>query len=242
METRRGRDGGTPTVLLVHGEFSDTGAWTGTIRASGALAAGIVAVANPLLGLARDAAYVAANATAIDGPVVLVGHGYGGAVVSVAATEARNVVGLVYVAAYLPAPAQSCVDVLTGAGADGFFAALDPHLLRMDGTFVTELYLDRDAYPGLVAADLSTRAAAAAAATQRPVRAAALEETPGAVGWPDLPSWYLVAGGDRVIGADAQRRMAARARAETVDVDASHAVVLSRPDTVADLIAEAVNT
>src|SRR5687767_10329385 len=112
LRRNAGRNGSTPTVLLVHDAFADTAMWAGAIAASRHLGADCVAVANPLRGLGTDADYVAAWAATIDGPVVLVGHGYGGAVISVAAAGALNVVGLAYVAGFIPDETESCVDLV----------------------------------------------------------------------------------------------------------------------------------
>ena len=224
----------TSTALLVHGAFADSGSWADTIRAAPGL--GLIAVPDPLRGLAGDAASVAASATMIDGPVVLVGHGYAGAVISVAAVAAGNVVGLVYIAAFVPDETQSCVDILLAGGSESFLAALRPYPV-IGGT---ELYLDRTAYPAVFAADLDPEVAAVAAATQRPVLAGAFEERPAAVAWRDLPCWYLVATADRVLDPGTQRAMAARAGATTAGVHASHAVTLSHPEAVAELIGSAL--
>jgi pimeloyl-ACP methyl ester carboxylesterase len=225
--SRRFRNGSTPTVLLVHDAFADTGTWAGTVRAGATLGTELVAVPNPLRGLASDGHHVAAAAGAIDGPVLLVGHGYGGAVASVAATRAGNVVGLVYVAALVPVP--TILSLLSAR----FLAALAP---TVDG----ELYLRRADYPSVYAQDLSTVDAMVAAALQRPVVAAAFEAR-----WDPrarVPSHYLVATADRVLDARAQYRVAAAVRATTTEVDASHAVVLSRPDSVAEVIRSALST
>jgi pimeloyl-ACP methyl ester carboxylesterase len=224
----------TSTALLVHGAFADSGSWAGTIRAAPRL--DLLAVPDPLRGLAGDAASVAASATMIDGPVVLVGHGYAGAVISVAAVAAGNVVGLVYIAGFVPDETQSCVDILLGGDSAEFLAALRPYPVAGG----TELYLDRTAYLEVFAGGLDPEVAAVAAATQRPVLAAALEERPAAVAWRDLPCWYLVATADRMLPARTQHAMAARAGATTAGVPASHAVPLSHPEAVAELIGAAL--
>jgi pimeloyl-ACP methyl ester carboxylesterase len=230
---RRTRNGSTPTVLLVHDAFSDTGSWAGTDRAGRGLHTEIIAVPNPLRGLASDAAYVALAVAECDGPVLLVGHGYGGAVVSVAAASAGNVVGLVHLAAFLPDRTRAIVDILRAAAAHRFLAALRPYRSGSD----TEIFLDRREYPAVLAADLDPSDAAVAAALQRPIRAAAFEERPQAVA--DLPSWYLIASADRVLDVPTQRVLAAGSI--STEVDASHSVPLSRPVAVAELIGAALS-
>ncbi len=226
----------TPTVLLVHGAFEDSGSWAGTLRAARHLTADLGAVPNPLRGLDHDATEVAAAAAAVPGPVLLAGHGYGGAVASVAATRCANVVALAYVAAFLPGPDTSVVDLLHRSGSHAFLAALVPS----GPGDAAELYLEQRAYPEIFAADLDPDAAATAAALQRPVRACAFEERPAAVAGPGLPSWYLVTTEDLVLAPAVQRESAARAGSRTAEVDASHAVLLSRPDAVAALIGVAL--
>jgi len=235
-----GRNGSRPTALLVHDAFTDTSMWAAAIAAVRPVVSDCFAVANPLRGLRTDAAYVAAVATSIDGPVVLVGHGYGGAVASVAAVGAPNVVGLAFVAGFAPDTAESCIDLLRRRGApSAFFDALRPRILQLPGGDITEMIIDPDAFRAVFAADLPPDLSQAAAASQRPVATMALEEQAPSAGWRDVPSWYLVATADRIVDADTQRQMAARVGATTFESDASHAVAASRPEAVADLIAAA---
>ncbi|AGZ41193.1 alpha/beta fold hydrolase [Actinoplanes friuliensis] len=233
MTSRRTRNGSTPTVLLVHDAFSDTGVWAGTVRAGRGLRTEIVAVPNPLRGLASDAAYLASAVAEYDAPVLLVGHGYGGAVVSVAAVSAANVVGVVYLAAFLPDRTRAIVDILRDAAAHRFLAALRPYRSGSE----TELYLDRRDYPAVLAADLDPADAAVAAALQRPVRASAFEERPVEVA--SVPSWYLIASADRVLDVPTQRSLAAGSI--STEVDASHSLPLSRPVAVAELLGTALS-
>ncbi len=226
------RNGSIPSVLLVHDAFADTSIWAATIAACSLSGTDCVAVANPLRGLAADAGYVAALAASIDGPVVLVGHGYGGAVASVAAAASPNVAGLACVAGFAPDAGENCVGLLAPSA---LFEALRP---RRIGD-VTELTIDRARYPEIFAADVDPGAARAAAACQRPVVAGALDEPAAVAGWRGLPVWYLVATADRLLPAENQRAMAARAGATTFETDASHAVAMSRPEAVASLIAAA---
>jgi pimeloyl-ACP methyl ester carboxylesterase len=229
--------GSTPTVLLLHGAFADASAWAAVISELLAAGTDVCAPALPLRGLATDAAYIASVAAQFDGPVLLVGHGYGGAVASVAASHAGNVVGLVYIAGLVLEPGESAV-----AGERRFLETLAAAALRPvecrtpDGAAAIDLYVRSDAFHDIFAADLPATAAAVMAVTQRPIAAAALDERAQSAAWRTRPSWYLVATADRAIDPEVQRFMARRAGAETVEVPASHAVALSQPAAVARLI------
>jgi pimeloyl-ACP methyl ester carboxylesterase len=200
----------------------------------------VVAPANPLRGLASDARYIASVADEIDGPAMLVGHSYGGAVTTVAGSLTSNVVGLVYVTAFALEEGESVLDVNARFPDSLLTAALRPAVcLDGDGEPTVELYIDRDEFPRVFAADLPADVAAVAAATQRPIASVALEERASAPAWKTLQCWYVLASADRLIHPDAQRFMAARADARTLEVDASHAVATSQPALVADHIREA---
>ncbi len=234
------RNGSTPTVLLVHGGFADASSWAGVIAQLQTAGIDAVAPANPLRGLSADARYIANVAEEIDGPTMLVGHSYGGAVTTVAAALAGNVVGLVYVTGFALDEGESVLDVSTRFPESLLTAALRPAVCSDgDDRSIVELYIDRDAFPRVFAADLLAKVAAVAAATQRPIAAAALEERASAAAWKTLQCWYVVATADQVIHPDAQRFMAARAAARSLEVDASHAVATSQPELVADRIQEA---
>jgi pimeloyl-ACP methyl ester carboxylesterase len=177
----------------------------------------------------------------VGAPVLLVGQDYGGAVITVAGARMRNAVGLVYVSGYALAEGESAVDINGRFPAGRLGPALRP------ATFSTgadrpaiELYLKREAFREAFAADLPERVATVLAAGQRPITAAALEERAPAAAWRTLPSWYLVATADQALHPEAQRVMAKRAGATTVEVDASHAAPLSRPAEVAQLVGNAV--
>ncbi|MFI6180171.1 alpha/beta fold hydrolase [Nonomuraea sp. NPDC051191] len=228
------KNGSTPTVVLVHGAFTDASSWAGVIAELQESGIPVTAVANPLRGAATDAAYLAGVVAAIDGPVLLVGHSYGGVVITVAAAELDNVVGLVYVAAFALEEGESVLDV-TGRFPDSLLGpALRPAVLRTpDRAEAVELYLREDRFPAVFAADLPERLTSVAAAAQRPIAAVAFEESSPDASWKTLPSWYVVATADQAIHPGAQRFMARRAGADTVEVEASHAIALSRPAAVA---------
>ena len=231
-----------PTVVLVHGAFADAGSWAGVIQALQGAGISVLAPANPLRGVASDAAYLASVVNQIPGPVVLVGHSYGGVVTSNASLMASNVVGLVYVAAYLPdegetlqAMAEQATDSLIGP-------ALRPAQFPTgdSATPGTEFYVDPAQFAAAIAADLPAEQAAVLAASQRPVSAMAFGEPSGPVGWKTLPTWAAISPSDRAIGPSGERFMAERAGATIVEIDGSHLLMISQPQAVANLILEAV--
>jgi pimeloyl-ACP methyl ester carboxylesterase len=231
--TRTFVDGSTPTVLLVHGAFTDASIWTDVIAGLQDAGIGVLAPANPLRGLATDAEYLAGVLRAIDGPVLLAGHDYGGAVITQAGSGADNAVGLVYVAAFVPAAGECLLDLTARFPDTRLQAALRPATFATGDTGSgVELYVTVERYRDVFAADLPERTTTAAAAAQRPIAAAAYQQPVTAAAWTTRPSWFVVATADRAIHPDAQRFMARRAGAHTVEVDASHAVARSRPDEV----------
>ena len=231
----------TPTVVLVHGAFADASSWNGVIERLQANGVQVTAPANPLRGIAADSAYIAAVIEQIDGPVVAVGHSYGGAVITNAATDAKNVVGLVYVAAFAPEEGETLGAVEAGSKDSVLNSALVPRQYpTADGGSATEFYIDpakaRDAFAG----DLSDQQAALIAATQRPVSEFAFSEPNGPPAWKHLPSWAVVATADRAAGTDVIRSMAERAGAKITEVDGSHVIMISQPQVVADVIEAAI--
>ncbi|NUT45175.1 MAG: alpha/beta hydrolase [Thermoactinospora sp.] len=229
-----------PTVVLVHGAFADAASWSGVITELQQQGIPVVAPPNPLRGLAADAAYVACVASQIDGPVILAGHSYGGAVITVAGAV-PNVVGLVYVAAYVPDEGESLGD-LQGRFPEPPLAAN----LRQsaypgeDGSGAVEFTIAREAFPQVFAADLPEETTRVMAVAQRPLAAAAFTEPASAAAWRTKPAWAVIADADQAINPDVQRFGAARAGASGVEVaGASHAVAVSRAKEVADVIGEA---
>ncbi|MDF6021289.1 alpha/beta hydrolase [Streptomyces sp. JH34] len=230
-----------PTVLLVHGAWADSSSWSPVIDRLQARGYPVQAIANPLRGLASDAAYVKSRIESIGGPVVLVGHSYGGAVIGEAATEEPEVKALVYVAAFTPDKGESLgALVARNPGSHATPDALNPVPFAMgNGVSGVDLSIKPDKYRDVFAASLSAREANSLAAVQRPINAAALEETATNAAWRAVPSWYLVTRQDHALPPATQRFMAGRAHAHTTEVDAPHAVMLTRPGTVADLIQRA---
>ena len=243
------QNGSTPTVVLVHGAFADGSSWAGVIRELQAHGIDTIAPAVTLRGLASDAAYVASVAEQFDGPVLLVGHSYGGSVIGVAAALAHNVVGLVFVAAFVLGEGESSSEASAAFPSTRFGASVRPADFRdANGEPAIDLYLktatypEPDAMPHLLAADLPDATRNVLAAVQRPIAAAALDERARHAAWRTLRSWYVVATADRAIHPDAQRHMARRAGALTTEVDGSHLVAVSQPSAVAAVILSAAHS
>ena len=229
-----------PTVVLVHGAFAESASWNGVLTRLRAAGLTTVAVANPLRSLAGDAAQVKAVLDSIEGPVVLVGHSYGGAVITAAARDSKAVKALVFIAAFAPVSGES-IAKLSGLFPGSTLGETISPVPLADGT--TDLYIRQELFHQQFAADLPADEAALAAATQRPLNDVALNE--GAAGdpaWQHIPSWFVVPELDRNIPTRAQLFMAERAKArEVVELSgASHAVPTSRPDDVADVVLRAV--
>jgi pimeloyl-ACP methyl ester carboxylesterase len=229
-----------PTIVLVHGAFAESASWDRVIRHLEDAGHDVVAAANPLRGLAADAQSVTDLVSSIDGPVVLAGHSYGGAVITNVDINAGDITGLVYVAAFAPETGESANMLAQKFPGSTLGDALRP-VHRSNGT--TDLYIDRAIFHDQFCADVPTAEAARMASTQRPVTLEALQAPTGEKPlWKHVPSWYLVAGEDRNIPAELQHFMAHRAGARhTVELpSASHAVAVSHPDATAHLILEAV--
>jgi pimeloyl-ACP methyl ester carboxylesterase len=230
----------TPTVVLVHGGFADASFWVPVIRELQASNLPVLAPANPLRGLAHDAEYISSVVRQIDGPVLLVGHSYGGAVISVAGAAADNVVGLVYVAAFALDEGEAFAEIYEQFGSTPILDAVRPSNYPVDGGDTkVELTIAPELYKSAFAADLPDADIEVLAVSQRPF-AAIFDDRAQAAAWKSLPSWAIVAGSDNAIPPEGQRQMAARAGAQTVEVDASHSIALSQPKAVADMIRTAV--
>ncbi|AZP15379.1 alpha/beta hydrolase [Streptomyces aquilus] len=231
----------TPTVVLVHGAFADAGSWSGVIEELQSHGIPVIAPPNPLRGLASDSAYIASLASQIDGPVVLVGHSYGGAVITVAGVT-ENVVGLVYVAAYVLEEGESLGELQGRFPLSPLVSNLKQWTYPVPGADPgVEVTIDEGAFPSVFAADVPADLTKVLAAAQRPLAASAFEETAPAAAWKSKPSWALVAGADEAINPEVERFGAKRAGATIVELEgASHAVAVSQPEQVADLIRDAV--
>jgi pimeloyl-ACP methyl ester carboxylesterase len=227
-----------PTVVLVHGAFADSTGWNAVTRRLLADGYPVVAAANPLRGLASDAAQVKALLDSIDGPIVVVGHSYGGSVISKAAAGDQDVKALVYVAAFLPAAGESAADLAGRFPGSTLGDALTP--VSLPGGHV-DLYIDQPKFPQQFAADVPVRDAKLSAVAQRPIDQAALaEDASGPQAWQTIASYDLISGADRNIPAAVQEWMARRAHAEVKVVEgASHSVFVSHPGTTASFIEKA---
>jgi len=230
-----------PTVVLVHGAFADGSSWDGVIKRLQAQGYTVVAPAIGLRGVGADSRYLASVISQIDGPVLVVGHSYGGALITNAATGASNVVGLVFVAAFAPDEDELLGDV-TGESKDSvLMTALvqREYPTGRDGETATEFLIDPAKFREVFAADLPPERTAVMAATQRPVAAAAFSDRSGPPAWKSLPSWALVGTADKAAGADLVWSMARRAGSDIVEVESSHVVMVSQPQAVTDVIVTA---
>ena len=218
-------------VVLVHGGFVDGSGWAGVYKALKKDGYAVAIVQNPTISLADDVAATKRTLAAQNGPVILVGHSYGGAVITEAGTDPK-VAGLVYVAAFAPDKGES-VSTLIKDPPPG--APVPPILPPRDGY----LFLDKAKFPSSFAADVSADAAAFMADSQVPWGVEALNGRISEPAWKTKPSWYLVTTEDRMIPPDAQRAMSKRAGSTVVEVNGSHAVYVSQPQAVASLIEKA---
>ena len=229
-----------PTVVLVHGGFADASYWAPVIKELQAHDVPVLAPPNPLRGLAEDAAYIASFVNQIDGPVLLVGHSHGGAVISVAGASTPNAVGLVYVAAFVLDEGESFAEIFAQFGATPLVGAVRPGSYPLpNGETAVELTIAPELYRKAFAADLSEDAIRILAVSQRPF-AAIFDDRASAAAWKQLPAWAVVAKSDNAIPPAAERHMALRAGAQPIEVEASHSIALSQPTAVADLIRTAV--
>jgi pimeloyl-ACP methyl ester carboxylesterase len=228
------------TIVLVHGAYADSSSWNGSIDALRAAGHPVIAVANPLRGLESDGDYLRSVLETIDGPVVIAGHSYGGFVMSHAADGNPNVTALVYVASFLAEAGESLLELVEKfPGAQLGSAALPTQYATADGGTATELTIDPERFPALFAGDVDADVAERMAVTQRPLALAAFTAPATRAAWRSIESWVLLAGQDLAIPAELTHFMAERAGAHLVEIDASHAVTVSQPGAVADLILEA---
>jgi pimeloyl-ACP methyl ester carboxylesterase len=227
-----------PTIVLVHGAFADGSSWNGVVEQLQHRGFTVVAPANPLRGVGVDSEYLASVVRQIDGPVLLVGHSYGGAVISNA--DVPNAVGLVFVAAFAPDADEVLGEVAVSSQDSILMSALVQRSFPAGSdTSGVELFVDPAKFRETFAADLTTEQAAVMAATQRPIAARAFDDVSGTPAWRRLPSWAVVATGDKAAGADLVRRLAERADADTIELEGSHVIMVSQPRAVAEHIAKA---
>src|SRR3954447_2067251 len=231
-----------PTIVLVHGAFAESAGWDSVVDRLLAEGLPVVAAANPLRGLAADAQSVSDLVGTIDGPVILVAHSYGGAVISNVDPDAGEIAGLVYVNAFAPEPGENCFQLAAMYPGSQLGEQTARPVPRSDGT--TDLYIAPDSFHDIFCQDLPAEQAALMCATQRPATQESLVEPSGEDPlWTSVPSWFLMGEEDRIIPVDLQRFMAWRARAHAERVvaveGASHAIAVSHPDAVVHPILEA---
>lgn len=228
-----------PTIVLVHGAFADASSWNGVIKILESHGYPVVAAANPLRSVHGDARYVASIVESISSPVVLVGHSYGGLVISDAASGHDNVKSLVYVAAFAPETGETALALSGKFPGSTLGPTLAPPVTLPDGG--KDLYIQQDEFPDQFAADVAKKEARLMAATQRPITEAALSEPAGQPAWKTTPAWFIYGDKDKNIPPQALGFMAERAHSkQTVVVHgASHVVMVSHPREVAELIEKA---
>ena len=227
-----------PTIVLIHGAFADSASWDRVIDLLPAEQS-VVAVANPLRSLAADAESVSDLVRTIDGPVLLVAHSYGGAVMSNVAAGAGEITGLVYVNGFAPDAGEHCFQLAAMYPGSMVGEETVRPVPRSDGT--TDFYIARESFHDVFCADVPESQARTMAITQRPATQEALTEPSGEPLWKTVPSWFLIGQEDRIIPAELQRFEAERAGARRVVevAGASHAAASSQPGAVVELILEA---
>ena len=232
-----------PTAILVHGAFADASGFAGVIRILQAQEVEVRAPMNPLRGLASDADSIARYRTAVNGPVLLVGHSYGGAVIGQAAPAIEGVTGLVFLSAFALDEGESCASV-TGPFPPALLASTNiPSPYDAPGAAGgPDLFIKISEFQRTFCADLPAEMAEPMAVSQRPLSAAAFTEAATAAAWKGLPTWYMVSEADNAIPPDAERFMAKRMNATTESVDGSHAAFIAQPDIAARLILAALDS
>jgi pimeloyl-ACP methyl ester carboxylesterase len=226
------------TVCLVHGAFADAGSWAPVTERLIEAGIPVCAIVNPLRGVEHDAAYVASVINQIDGPVLAVGHSYGGMIITNAVPRTNNVVGLVYVAAFAPDEGETLAGIV-GRSQDSVLtsAVLEQQFPTGNGSETAgEFIIDPAKFRDVFTADLSELDSAVYGLSQRPIAASALGDPTGHPAWKDHPVWSAVGTGDRAAGADVVRQMAQRAGATITEIEGSHVIMISQPDKVTDVI------
>lgn len=222
------------TVVLVHGAFADGSCWSKVIPLLEEAGLNVIAVQNPLTSVADDVATTKRVIAGQQGPVVLVGHSYGGAVITGAALNEENVKALVYIAAFAPDENESIMP---------FF---EKYPSKLGGALVPDsagfLYIDRDKFEDAFAADVSEGERRIMAASQKPINSTIFGHQFSAPAWKNLPCWYLTATADNAINPELQRFFADRLQAKTTEVDASHVPFISQPKVVAEVIKQAAES
>ncbi len=243
--------GPKPSIVLIHGAWADGPGWSGVISRLQDQGYTVYAPSNPLRGLASDSAYIADFLQSISGPIILVGHSYGGAVITNAATGNPNVKALVYIDAFVPDEGESLIQLLSMPPPIGQSASClggDPskvfNFVNYPGAAAGDfdVYIKQSVFPSCFANDQPVDKAAILASAQRPAVLSILPAMSGVPAWKSIPSWYLLGTIDLVIPPYLQLFMAQRAHAQIVDVRAAHPSMISHPEAVTQLIEQAAQT
>lgn len=231
-----------PTVVLVHGAFADAGSWGAVTRRLVEAGVPVRAIVNPLRGVSVDAAYVASAISQISGPVLAVGHSYGGAVITNAVPQTTNVVGLVYVAAFAPDEGEALGEILaTSKDSVLTSAVLESQYPTGQGSeTAAEVIVDPSKFREVFTADLPQLDSDVLGLSQRPIAAAAFGEKNAHPAWKDLPVWSAVGTEDKAAGSDIVKSMAERAGATITEIPGSHVIMISQPDAVTEVILTAL--
>ena len=224
-----------PAIVLVHGAFADASGWQKIILALEEKGFPVMAVQVPLRSLADDVATTVRSLQSQKGDVVLVGHSYGGAVITGAGAASTNVKSLVYVAAFAPDQGEALGPLIESMPP----SSLTPAIVPDSAGF---LYIDRAKFRDVFAADVSDNEAAVMAATQKPIASAIFSEPSGVAGWKTILSWYIVSMQDHAINPDLERFFAKRMKATTTELDASHVSFISQAAEVVKIIEDAAES
>jgi pimeloyl-ACP methyl ester carboxylesterase len=232
----------SPTVVLVHGAFADAGSWAPVTERLVSAGVPVTAIVNPLRGVQHDAAYVASAISQVEGPVLAVGHSYGGMIITNAVPQTTNVVGLVYVAAFAPDEGETLAGIVGRSQDSVLTTAVLPKQFPADRGSAVEFIIDPAKFRDVFTADLTQLQSDVYGLSQRPIAASALEDKTGHPAWKDLPSWAAVGTQDKAAGADVVRSMAQRAGAEITEIEGSHVIMISQPDAVTNVILTALKS
>jgi pimeloyl-ACP methyl ester carboxylesterase len=234
-----GVSGARPTIVLEHGAWADSSSWAGVVARLQRLGYTVDVPPNPLRSLPGDSAYLADFLKTISGPIVLVGHSYGGAVITNAATGNTNVKALIYVDAFIPDQGQTLLQLATAQPGSCVASSTAFNVVPLS-TGDADLYVKQSVFPGCLANGLPASRAAVLAATQRPLAASVLNEQSGPPAWKQIPSWAVIGTADQAIPPAEQIAMAKHAGAHITKVDAPHLSMISDPGVVTSVILKAV--